>query len=482
MSLKQKAITGVYWTAIHTLGSRGLAFIVSIILARLLLPSEFGLIATLAIFISLGQLLITGGLASSLIRTPKLEDKDLSTVFYFNLAGSVLIYVIIYLIAPLVADFYNQEILTSLLRVLGISFIIQAFAIVQNTRLIKLMNFKRLTIIRIPSLVIGALIAIYMAYQGYGVWSLVAQSLAIAVVSTVMLWILSEWKPSLTFDKYAFSKHFGFGYKLTLSGILNTVFEQIYVVLIGKYFPIAQAGFYQRANSLAHYPSTTLATVVHKVSYPVLSEVQDDDQRLQKTYSRILQGIIFLIAPVLVVMAVMASPLFRWMLTEKWMPAVPYFQILVVNALLYPVHAFNLQVLNVKGRSDLFLKAEVIKKILVILIILVVFQYGIYGLLYGSVVGSVLSLLVNTYYSSMVIKYTLVEQLVDLLPAILVAAGTGGIIYCIDQYAMIPGAFNDLVRLITSGVLAVFLYTFFAQVLRLESWNELLNIAKRYVK
>jgi len=460
MSLRNKALAGVYWTGIHSAGSQALSFLISIVLARLLLPSEFGLIAALTVFISIGHLLIGSGLCSSIIRTPHLRESDLSTVFYFNLVGSVVVYIIVYFIAPLVAAFYNQEILTSLLRVLAIGFIIQAFSAVQNARLVKSMNFKKLTLIGIPSLLAGAAVAVYMAMSGYGVWSLVGQSLTIAIVNSTLLWTLSGWTPSIIFDKAAFRKHFDFGYKVTLSGILNTIFDQVYVILIGRYFPMAQAGYYQRANSLAHYPSKTLSSIVHKVSYPLLSEMQEEKERLRSNYAKMLKAIVFCVAPILATMAVMGTPLFRWLFTEKWLPAVPYFQILTMVAILYPVHAFNLQILNVKGRSDLFLKAEVVKKLIVITIIAFVFRYGIYGLLLGSVAGSVLALFVNTYYSSQVLDYSLGRQVRDLLPAFILALAVSGGVYVIDL-SLQAAAVSDLVRLVVSGAVATtFLYLF----------------------
>lgn len=381
------------------------------------MPEEFGLIGMIAVFMGVGQGLIDSGLTQSLIRTESPTQEDFSTVFFFNLGGSVLIYGLLYACAPLIADFYNQEILTGIIRIFGISFIITAFSTVQLTRLTKQMDFKTQLMVALPSLIGSGLLGVFLAYNGYGVWSLVWMHVCQAFLNTVQLWYRTKWRPSLVFSIEKFKYHFGFGYKLTLSGLLNTVFKNIYQIIIGKYFMASQVGFYTRASSLKQLPVTNLSNALNKVTYPLFASIQDDDARLKRVYQEIMQMVVFVIAPVLIIMGVVAEPLFRFLFTEKWLPAVPYFQVLCLVGILYPIHSYNLNVLKVKGRSDLFLQLEVIKKILQVAIIMVSIQYGIMGLIWGQLVTSVSAFFINSYYTG---KYTLY----------LLTTGMGLVAYC----------------------------------------------------
>ena len=421
MSLKKQAISGVFWTSIQQFITQGIGFVVSIILARLLLPAEFGLIAMIGIFMGIGASLMDAGLGSSLIRTDNPTQEDYSTVFFFNLAGSVIMYVLLYVVAPYIADFYKQDILTGIIRWYGVIFIINAFAMVQRTRLTKLLDFKTQMLVAVPSMVLGGAIGVLMAYYGYGVWSLVVMAITQSFVSTLQLWFYAKWKPAWVFNKEKFKYHFNYGYKLTLSGILDTVFVNAYTIIIGKFFAPAQVGFFNRADSLKQLPVSNVSAILNKVTFPLFAEIKNDDVRLKSVYKKIMQLVLFLIAPLLLILAALAEPLFRFLFTEKWLPAVPYFQILCWNGILYPIHSYNLNILTVKGRSDLFLKLEIIKKIMVVLVLLVSFQFGIYGLLYGAVFTSVLAFFINTHYSGKFINYKAWEQIKDILPLIFIA-------------------------------------------------------------
>ncbi|AMC10866.1 capsule biosynthesis protein CapK [Lutibacter profundi] len=478
MSLKKKALSGVFWTFLQQFSTQGIAFVVSVILARLLLPEEFGLIAMISVFMGIGTILMNAGLGSSLIRSKNPNQEDYSTVFFFNLGGSVVIYAIIFAIAPYIANFYNQDILTNIVRWYAITFIINAFSMIQLTRLTKLMDFKTQMIVAVPSLIVSGGVGIYMAYSGYGVWSLVGQILTQSIVSTLQLWYWSKWTPSWVFSKEKFIYHFNFGYKLTLSGILDTIFTNAYAIIIGKFFPIAKVGYYQRANSLQLFPVGSISAVIGKVSYPLFAKIQDDDVQLKSVYKKIMQMIVFIVAPTLIVLGVLAEPLFRFLFTEKWLPAVPYFQILIFTGILYPIHAYNLNILNVKGRSDLFLKLEVIKKTITIIVIVIAFQFGIYGLLYGSVLVSLLAFFVNTYYSGKFINYSTFEQVKDILPILALALITGILVYGID-YAVIKLFKYDLVRLLIGGFMAFVFYIPLSYLFKLNSLTELINIIKK---
>ena len=475
MSLKNQAISGMIWTFAQQFSTQGVGFIISVVLARLLLPAEFGLIGMIAIFMGIGGALVDSGLASSLIRTPDADQEDFSTVFYFNILGSIFFYFILYFTAPLIASFFDQPILKNITRVYGITFIINAFSTIQLTRLTQKMDFKTQMKVSVPSIVGGGALGITLAYMGFGVWSLVWMRLLQSFLNSLQLWIVTKWKPSLVFNISKFKYHFNFGYKLLFSGLLDTVFTNIYTVIIGKLFLPAQLGFFTRANSVVQLPVENISGALNKVTYPLFAQIKDDNERLRKVYKQIMQMVTFLIAPTLIIMGVLATPLFRFLFTEKWLPAVPYFQILCISGILYPFHVYNLNILNVKGRSDLFLRLEIIKKILLVITILVSIPFGMYGLLWGMVVSSILALFINTHYSGKFIHYNGFQQIKDVLPILLMGIIAGALTLGLDTI-MISFKAIDLFRIVLGGVVGVLSYWTMAVVFKIQSIHDLKTI------
>jgi O-antigen/teichoic acid export membrane protein len=471
MSLKKAAISGIIWTFVQQFSTQLIAFGVSIVLARLLLPAEFGLIAMIGIFIGLGNALINGGLTQSLIRSQNLEEIDYATVFYFNLVGSVVVYLIVFFGAPYVADFYGHESLTAIIRVLSVNFIINAFAAVQATRLTKIMDFKTLLKVSVPSLIIASIVGISMAYKGYGVWSLVASAVVKSIAGTIQLWFWAKWTPIWAFSKVKFKQHFNFGFKLMLSSLLDIAFSNAYAIIIGKFFAPAQVGYFSRADTLQQLPVQNISTVLGSVTFPLFAKIQDDDIRLRMVYKKIMQMVVFIVSPTVIIMAFLAEPLFRFLFTEKWLPAVPYFQILCVNGILFPIHQYNLTILKVKGYSNLFLKLEIIKKVIIVIIVTISFQFGIFGLLYGSVVASILLFFINTHYSGKFLNYTAWAQIKDLLPiiftALIAGVGTFGIDYILKGEDIV-----DFFRLVFGSTTGVLLYISMSYIFKISSLNE----------
>ncbi|WP_062059366.1 lipopolysaccharide biosynthesis protein [Aquimarina longa] len=477
MSLRKQALSGVFWTSIQQFSTQGISFVVSIILARLLLPSEFGLIALIGVFIGIGSALVGSGLSQSLIRTTDPDDEDFSTVFFFNLGGSIVIYLIIFFSAPLIALFYKEAILTLLIRVYSVIFIINAFSTIQNTILLKNLDFKRQLIVSIPSLIIGSVIGITLAYNGFGVWSLVWNSIVQSSLMAIQLWYWSKWKPKWVFSKEKFKYHFGYGFKLTISSIIDTFFNNAYTIIIGKFFTTAQVGFYNRADSLKQLPVTNITQIINKVTFPLFASIKDDDVRLKEINKKIMKMVIFIVAPTLALMLVLAEPLISLLLGEKWMPAVPYFKILCLNGLLFPIHSYNLNILKVKGRSDLFLKLEIVKKIIIIVVIACTFQLGIDGLLYGSVLLSLISFFINSYYTGKFINYNTIEQIKDIIPAVIIAFFMGLIVHFADKGLKYQMGYDiDIVRLLVGSVIGSLLYLTFSYMIKLSSISELLMI------
>lgn len=478
MSLKKKTLSSIFWTSLQQFGTKIISFVVSIILARLLLPSDYGLIAMLTVFMGIGRVLINSGMNSSLIRTENPDQEDYSTVFIFNLIGSIIIYLIFYLIAPLVAKFYNQNILTSICRVYGVVFVINAFAVVQMTKLTKEMDFRTQLIVSLPSLVLSGVSGISLAYWGFGVWSLVWSAIIQSFLAAVQFWYWSDWRPSLVFNKEKFKYHFNFGMKLTISGILDNIFKNAYIIIIAKFFPAAQVGLYYKAESLKQLPATNIGAILNKVTFPLFSKIKNEDKRLREAYRKIMKVVIFLIAPVLIFMAVLGEPLFRFLFTEKWLGAVPYFQIICITGILYPIHAYNLNILIVKGRSDLFMKLEIVKKIVVVFIIAITFQWGIYGLLWGSVIISVICLFINSYYTGKFIDYSFSEQVRDLVPSIFFALVAGGGVILFDNYMVNIFYSGDFLRLLFGSMVGVIIYLFLNHITKEEAMTELIKLIR----
>jgi O-antigen/teichoic acid export membrane protein len=458
MNLKEKTLAGLFWTFSQQFSVQLINFAVQVILARILLPAEFGLIGMLTIFISIGNSLIDSGLTSSLIRTPDASQRDYSTVFFINLAGSFIIYAILFASAPLIARFYEQDSLSAIIRVYTISFLLRAFIGVQTTRLTKEMNFRAQMFMQIPSVIGGGITGILLAYWGYGVWSLVWMNLVQAFLFTVQHWIFTGWRPSFIFDWTCFKYHFKFGYKLTLSGLLNAIYQNLYNLIIGKYFSATQLGYYTRAQTMQMFPVQNLSTALNKVTYPMFATIQEDDKRLKNVYRRLMQQVVFWVTPIMIVLVIIAAPLFRMLLTEKWLPAVPYFQVLCASGVLFPLHFYNLNILNVKGRSDLFFKLEIIKKVFTTIGVFCVIPFGIYGLLYFQVLSSIFSFVVNSWYSGRLIDFSLQDQLRELLPIFLLAIPPGVLSWALDRYLLQPLNASDIARILTVGAAYFSLY------------------------
>jgi O-antigen/teichoic acid export membrane protein len=461
MSLFKTTLHGLIWTFTQQFSVQAINFVVSIILARLLLPSDFGLIGMLTVFIAIGNTLIDGGLTLSLIRTPDANQTDYSVVFLINLAGSITVYLILFFLSPFIADFYHQPLLSKIIRIYTLSFIIGAFEEVQKTKLTKEMNFKLQMIIQVPSLIVGTGVGVVLAYLKYGVWSLVWMNIIQISISTIQLWIRTGWRPDFVFDKEKFKYHFYFGYKLALSGLLNTVYDNVYNLIIGRYFSALQLGYYTRAQSYKQIPVSSISTALDKVTFPMFSSIQGDNQRLKDAYKRLMQQVLFWVSSVLVLLGVIAEPLFRCMLTEKWMPAVPYFQILCIAGIMYPLHSYNLNILKIKGRSDLFLKIEIVKKVLITLGIFCAIPFGIYGLLIFQIFATFLFFGINSKYSGKLIGYPIGEQIRDILPIFLVACTSGVLTFGLDHFILAKYHVVDFCRILISGL--TFYSTFLLQ-------------------
>src|SRR5690554_362573 len=360
LSLKQKTVSGLSWSFIDQMGNLGISFIVGIVLARLLSPREFGLIGMITVFIALSESFINSGFSDALIRKKNCTNTDYSTVFYFNLVVGVLFAAILYVSAPAIAVFFNENELIPIVRVMGIILIIDSLTIIQRTILTKRIDFKLQARISIIASIGSGVIAIAMAFNGFGVWALVAQRLVKQGLNSLFLWIWNRWKPMLVFSVKSFKELFGFGSKLLLSGLIDTLYRNVYYIIIGKFFSAQELGYYTKANEFKNLPSQNLNSIIRRVTYPVLSTLQDDIPRLRNNYQKLIRSVMFITFILMIGMAAVAEPMIHTLIGAKWEPAIIYLQMLCFVGMMYPLHALNLNMLQVQGRSDLFLKLEII--------------------------------------------------------------------------------------------------------------------------
>ena len=447
-------------------------FIVGLVLARILSPAEFGLVGMITVFLAISQSIADGGFAEALIRKKGAGNSDYSTVFYFNLTASIVIFILFYLFSPAIAGFYGQPELIDISRALGSIIVINALCITQRIQLTRKVNFKSQMKINLTAAIISGAVAIVMALGGYGVWSLVWRSIIRSVIQAILLWYTNRWVPSLIFSKESFRSLFGFGSKLLLSGLIDTIYNNVYLLIIGKFFSAPQLGYYTRADQFSRLAVKNLTGTVQRVSYPVLSQVQDDNDRLREGYRKVIVAIMFITFFILLGMAAIAEPMILTLIGEKWLPSVEYLQLLCFAWLLYPMHALNMNLLSVKGRSDLMLKLEIAKKLLAVPVIIAGIFLGIRALLIGMIVLSFISYFMNSYYSGRLINYSSREQLADILPSFLVAMLISLLVFAVK---FIPGIPPPVTLAIQLPVL-FFLIVSLSRLFKLQGYNEIKSI------
>lgn len=455
MSLKKQAISGVIWTFAQQFSVQLINFGVQIILARLLMPEMFGLIAMLTVFIAIGQTLMDGGMTTSIIRTKNPDQLDYSTVFVTNFIMSCVVYLFVFLSAPIIASFYDQPILENILKVYALTFVIRSLVAVHVAKLTKEMNFKLQMKLQVPSTIAGALIGIYLAFNGYGVWSLVWLNLTQTLVFTIQNWVFIKWRPSLLFDKRRFKYHFNFGYKMTLSGLLDTLYNNSYNIVIGKFFSPSIVGFYNQAETMRLFPVGQISTVMGKVTYPLFSNLKND-QQLRSAYRSTMKLVLFVVIPIMLILIVIAEEFFLFLFGIKWLPAVPYFQILAIASIVRPISSYNLNILKVKGRSDLFLKVEIIKKTLGVIAIIIALPFGITPLVISLTVVSYFFVFVNMWYCGTLIDYAIDQQLKDVSRLFVVGLLVAGGCYFLRRYLLFAIDSNLLMMLMIGTVYSIF--------------------------
>ena len=428
-SLKDKTIKGTAWSAIDNVTQMGVSFLVSIVLARLLSPDDYGLIGIINIFTVVCTAIINGGFSSALIRKKDVTDDDYNTSFIVNLGLSLLLYALVFLASPLIADFFGREELIWLTRVSSLIMIIGALAIVQQTRLTKRIDFKTQTKITLTASITSGVIGITMAFLDFGVWALVAQMLSAQVLRTVLLWVYNHWIPSLRFNRNSFHELFGFGWKMMVSSVIDNVWQQLYQVVVGKYYSPATLGQYTRAKQFSQMFSSNLTGVIQRVTYPVLSDIQDEKERMVEAYRKIIKITMFFTLSLMFALGAISEPLLNCLIGEKWHEAATYLPLICIIGSFYPLHAINLNMLYVQGRSDVFLGLEIIKKIISIGPLLIGALVGIFPMLFTSILTSIICYFLNSYFPGKIIGYTSWMQIRDIAPSFVISTITAVVIY-----------------------------------------------------
>lgn len=479
-NLKQKTTSSLKWSAIERLATQLVQLIVMLVLARILGPHAFGLIGMLAVFIAVSQVFVDSGLSSALIRKLDRSELDYSTAFYFNIGIALICYTLLYFCAPYIASFYNQPELTSLTRILALVVIINSFGIIQRTKLSIKMDFKTQAKASLIAVTISSLTAFCLAYYNFGVWSLVAQTLVYATFNVIFLNMLHRWLPMLSFSSESFRHLFGFGSKLMLSGLIDSIYQNIYQIVIGKKFNVLDVGYFTQANQLIKTPATTMTAIIQRVTYPMLSSIQNDENRLNAAYLLTLRLSAVVIFPILFGIGAIADPLIPELLGIEWKPAASLASILAVGLLLYPIHAINLNYLQVKGRSDLFLRLEIIKKIIVTITLIITIPYGIKAICIGIVIQSYMALFINTYYNGKIGNLSGIIQLKALLPIWLIAIAACSIAWLITHLVTL----STWLSIIMTITIAIAIYIISIRLLQKDLYQYLiLNILpKKLIK
>lgn len=475
-NLKDKTVIGTFWSAADNIANQGITFLVGLLLARMLTPEEYGLIGIITIFISIFNSIVDSGFSNALIRKKDADDVDYNTVFWSNMLISGILFILLFLSSNVIASFFNSSQLKPLTEVMSIIIIINAFAIIQRTILIKKIDFKTQTKVSLISSVFSGIIGFAMAFMGMGVWALVGQQLSRQLANSSLLWLFNTWRPHIIFSWSRFNNLFNFGWKLLVSGLIDTLWQQFFQVVIGKYYTPSALGQYTRANDFSKIFSSNITSIVHKVSFPVLSFIQDDKQRMRLAYRRVIKITVLITFSCMLGLAGCAENFVYVLVGEQWLPCVPMLQIICFMMMLYPLQALNLNLLQVAGRSDLFLKLEIIKKIIAIVPLLLGIYVGIYWMLISSVFVSIISYFLNAYYSGTFINYGIYSQIKDIIPSLVLSFLIGCMLYFIGMIDA-NKYFTFLLQLFVGGTLFIFL----CEIFKLEEFVEIKDIIRNII-
>ena len=476
-TLKRKTITGLIWILIERIGNHTIGFIVSLILARLLMPEDYGVIAIVLVFINICDVFVVGGMGKALVQKKDADECDFSSIFYFNSIISLILYFILFLSAPYIAEFYSMPSLTMLIRVLGIRLFFAAYNTIQRAVVARGMRFRMFFVSTTFGTFISAAIGIWMAYSGFGVWALVGQNLSNNIINVLVLCFMVRWYPKLLFSWERTSKLFSFGWKLLVSNLIDALYMDFRSLYIGKLYTPADLAYYTRGRQFPLFVANNINSSISAVLFPALSKRQDNVIQLKNMTRRAIQTSSFIMMPIMFLLATIAEPLVRILLTDKWIECVPFLQILCFNGILLPIQTANIQAILALGRSDISLKVSIIKKGIGFMIIIITASYSVLAMAYGGILIGIIASIVNSYPNKTLLKYKYVDQIKDILPFAGVSFGA-----CLPVYFMNYLNWNPIVILVLQCIIAIILYAMLSRLFKIESLTYIIGSIKEFKK
>ena len=477
MQRKGNVVSNFIWRFAERCGAQLVTFIVSIILARILAPEDYGTIALVTVFTTILQVFVDSGLGTALIQKKNPDDLDFSSVFYFNFVVCFVLYAGMFVAAPFIAKFYGDTTLTPIIRVISLTIVISGVKGIQQAYVSKNMLFKRFFFSTIGGTIFSAFLGIGLAKAGYGVWALVAQQLSNTTVDTIILWITVRWRPRKAFSWKRLKSLLSFGWKLLVSSLLDTCYNNLRNLIIGKMYSASDLAFYNQGDKFPKLIVTNINTSIDSVLLPTMSSAQDDRERVKNMTRRAIKTSTYVMAPLMMGLAFCATPIVKLVLTDKWLPCVPFLRIFCITYMFWPVHTANLNAINAMGRSDWFLRLEIIKKIMGIAILLSTMWFGVMAMAYSLLLSSVLSQIINSWPNRKLLGYGYLEQVRDFAPGILLAVGMGICVYFIG-YIPLPTIMTLVIQIFAGAAL----YIGVSAILKLEEFEYLLGMVKSFLK
>lgn len=473
-NLKQQTKKGLYWSFFNQFSNYGMQFCVGIVMARLLSPSDYGITALPGVFLAIAAVFQDSGMAGALIRKPEIEEKDYSTLFLYSIGMGILMYAALFFASPYIASYFETPVLTPLVRVTALTFLWGPITTVQYVILKRKLDFKTPTKISIATKIFSAIVGITMAYMGYGLWALVISGVLSGFLNLILIVWAVRWYPRAGWSNESFKYLWGYGNKMLASSLLETAYSNITPLFVAKYYSPADLGVYNRARNYAIMPSQNVTGVIQNVTFPVLSKMQDDDESLARNYRRMLKTTAFVVFPLMMILAGLARPLIITMITAKWEACIILLQLLCFSLMWYPIHSINLNLLQVKGRTDLFFRLEVIKKIIGLSILVVTLPLGLVVFCIGGIISSLVCLAVNTYYTGKLINVGYLKQMRDLFPTLLLSLVLFGVILVINQFIS-----NYLLQILVGGTVGSLVYLGGAYLFKFDELNDVKYMLKR---
>ena len=476
-NIKNEVISSLIWKFLERIGTQGVQFIVSIILARLLLPSDYGVVSMILVFTAIANVFIQTGFSTSLIQKKDSDELDFSSVFYISLLIAAICYVILFFAAPIIASFYNMPAITSILRVISLTLFFGAINSVQNAKIAKEMKFKKLFLSSLVAILISGATGVLMAYKGFGPWALVGQQIANSIATTIILWFTSGWQPKLMFSINRVKSLLSYGWKILCSALLDTIYQNIYNLVIGKFYSSSTLGNYNKGEQFPKLIAVNVDGAISSVMLPAYSKQQDRKDKLKKMVRRSIVTSSLLLFPMMFGLAAVAETVVKVLLTENWLGCVPFMQLLCIVYALYPINTANLQVIKALGKSDYFLKLEIIKKIIGLVVLIVTLPFGVLQMAIGQVLVAILSTFINAFPNRKLLNYNYFEQIKDLFPSLIIS-----IIMFIIVYSFNFINLNMYILLFIQILVGVIIYFGLAYIFKLESLNYMIEILKSFSK